>query len=257
MHRHLTISSSDIRFPNDQRISDTGEMNSPDGITQGFYAIQPDAHNHLMINHGINGISAGAMINDETQFDGVRFWHRMNRNGIHARKKDRTKRLRKPPGPDFNVTLGGEELTFVIVFWGVLREFVRNWIIVLRLSPRPKTFAKASKDRLHEGLVGMVHKETGKDIDFDIASNVEELRMIADSISSNSIGELRLRRTWQRVSEKRILGSRTGGMMDQRCESSRENHVQNEGRDTMGQTQSFFAQSNFGCLPPQEEQTCL
>jgi hypothetical protein len=76
---------------------------SPDGITQGLDAIKFDTRYGLSINHGVNRVRAGAMVNNEAKLVD-RLQYGMYRDNIYAREKF-SERFRKTTGTDFFIPL--------------------------------------------------------------------------------------------------------------------------------------------------------
>jgi hypothetical protein len=160
VHRHLSVCSSDVRLPEDQRGSQTLGLISAensDGITEGFDAVKLDARYGIPIDHGVDRARSSAMVHDEPKLVD-RLWHGVHGNYIHSGEQI-GEWFREPPRFDFLLTLPKEEISFPVVFGGMLWFTVGDGISILLFSPRPETLRKSDDYRFHKGLVRVILEE--------------------------------------------------------------------------------------------------
>jgi hypothetical protein len=165
----------------------------------------------LPFYHGIEGVWACAVVNDQTKLIFRGFWNDVDRHNIHTWKEG-VEWLGETFSFHFLVALGYHEIMMPVIPWRVLGFIVSDRVSVLRFGPRPKTFAQANENRLHERLIGVVLKKFGKSANINITCNFEEIGIVMDCFIGCNVIELRGRWTRERVCEKGVSSSGTDGV---------------------------------------------
>jgi hypothetical protein len=156
MENEMMVCHSNVRFEKDELAVPMPLVFTKKGFDKVRDCVKAGTSDIFSVYHRIEGKSAGAMVIDESEFDGPRFVDSMDRGTIHPRQQIFPERSRIPSRSNLYILLFSQKFGFSLVFWWMKREVPCVQIyFLLSMGPWPEPFTKSNTNRMHERMIGM------------------------------------------------------------------------------------------------------